>query len=146
MRDSGALVTAIASRLVQYGVLASQRRYAAGLRQTVGRTDDHLAGHAPPVGALTANQLALHPDDLKARLSQFARCVLPTGTEPYDDNIHAVVCHDEPFPNNRLVLSVKYCRFSDAGGKSWLPSTTTVSSDCANTTPFQTARIATFLS
>ena len=53
----------------------------AGLGQGVRGPDDHLAGDAAVVGALTAHEPLVDPDDVETRLRQLGRRRLTTGSE-----------------------------------------------------------------
>ena len=60
-------------------------RRASG--EQVGGADHHLRGHAPPVGALAADELRLDPDHVEARLGEPPRERPRTWAEPDHDDV-----------------------------------------------------------
>ena len=73
------------------GGLAGQSRHAGGLRDQPGRPNHHLARDASPVGAFTADQLALDPDDVESRCGELACDGLTSDPQSDHHHVHGLI-------------------------------------------------------
>jgi hypothetical protein len=72
------------------GGVAGQARHPPRLGQQVGGPHHHLRRHAPPVGALAAEELPVDADHVEPGLGQRAGHVLAAGAHAHHDHVHGL--------------------------------------------------------